>query len=267
MKTNDKIFIVRAERNIAYESPDHLVPLGTKQDNSRNPWFNIRMSKLIAQGDPLKKAKVLDIGCSGGGFVHDLLDDGHLAMGLEGSDYSKKMGRAEWPLIPNFLFTADITANVDIFLASESEEKRALFDVVTAWEFIEHIAEGDLPAVISNVKKHLEPGGLWILSVANYDSFVDGVNLHQTVKPKNWWVSKFASFDLTHLEPLVEYFGNQFVRGDHRGETEREFHLVLTNDIHRSPKPLPVRWDHRIRDRWVGSKYQQALCRWITGIP
>src|SRR5256885_5567126 len=55
-----------------------------------------------------------------------------------------------------------------------------IFDVVTSWELIEHIAEKDLTKIALNVKKHLAPGGLWIMSVANYDCVVDGVNLHQT---------------------------------------------------------------------------------------
>jgi SAM-dependent methyltransferase len=258
---------VRAEREIAIASPDHLVPHGTKQDNSRNPWFNIRLVRLFTQTDPHRKLRVLDMGCSGGGFVHDLLDAGHLAVGLEGSDYSKKMGRAEWPLIPNFLFTADMTGAVDVFLKTPQGEERMICDVVTSWELIEHIATPDLPKIAANVKKHLAPGGLWIMSVANYDCVVEGVNLHQTVQPKEWWVKMFAGLGLHHVEPLIGYFGNQFVRGNHRGETPEEFHLVLSPQPELAPRALPVRAVDRLRDRWIGSRAQLALARWVTGRP
>jgi len=95
-----------AKRLVAYESLDHIYPWGTKQDNSKNLSFNNALYELI----PIKELSVLDIGCSGGGFVKTLLDAGVLAVGIEGSDYSKIRGRAEWATIPGHLFTADVTA-------------------------------------------------------------------------------------------------------------------------------------------------------------
>jgi len=41
----------------------------------------------------------MDIRCSGGGLVLDGILKGHFAIGLEGSDYSKKRQRAEWRLM------------------------------------------------------------------------------------------------------------------------------------------------------------------------
>ena len=40
---------------------------------------------VVLAASPLR---VLDIGCAGGGFVRSLIDDGHFAVGLEGSDLS-----------------------------------------------------------------------------------------------------------------------------------------------------------------------------------
>jgi hypothetical protein len=51
----------------------------------------------------------MDLGCSGGGIILDALLRGHMAIGLEGSDVSLKQQRAEWRVIPNHLFTCDIT--------------------------------------------------------------------------------------------------------------------------------------------------------------
>src|SRR5690242_3276938 len=102
---------VRATREVAYESPDHLMPTGTRRDNSRQSRFNQKLYQLFGEYTPLW---VLDMGCSGGGFVKDCLDAGSVAVGLEGSDYSKKMRRAEWRTIPEYLFTADITARFEI---------------------------------------------------------------------------------------------------------------------------------------------------------
>lgn len=92
--------------------------------------------------------------------MKDCLDDGCLAVGLEGSDFSKRYRRAEWATIPDFLFTCDITGDFDVLLETDGRSQLIQFDVVTSWEVIEHIAEQDLPVVTANVRKHLSPNGL-----------------------------------------------------------------------------------------------------------
>lgn len=248
--------IVKATREVAYESPDHLVPWGTRRDNSRHRRFNKKLYELFYSiGRPIW---VLDLGCSGGGFVKDCLDDGCVAVGLEGSDYSKKIRRAEWRTIPEFLFTADITAPFDVSGEFPGGEKRLQFDVITSWEVMEHIHERDLAAVADNVKRHLRPGGLWIMSVALGDDIIDGVNLHQTVQPKDWWAKKFASLGLYSVDQYVHYFNTQFLRGPK--DTRRPgFHLVLTNDPKLSP-PVPAEsFAVRLYDKWLGSTPQRLL--------
>src|SRR4051812_27451294 len=88
-----------ATRPVAIHSPDYIEPWGTRRDNSRNRRFNHKLYKLFLNRRSLR---ILDLGCSGGGFVRDCIDDGHFAVGLEGSDYSKRVGRAEWRTIPEF---------------------------------------------------------------------------------------------------------------------------------------------------------------------
>jgi hypothetical protein len=77
---------VVANKPIAFESPDHLIPRGTANDNSVNQLFNVKLNALLN-----KKYSLLDIGCAGGGFVKACLDEDNFATGLEGSDYSKKL--------------------------------------------------------------------------------------------------------------------------------------------------------------------------------
>jgi SAM-dependent methyltransferase len=254
---------VRATREVAYESPDHLVPWGTKQDNSRNPRFNQKLRSLFL--GTRRAIWVLDMGCSGGGFVKDCIDQGCGAVGLEGSDYSKRTRRAEWRTIPEHLFTSDITAPFEIYGEFPGGEKRLAFDVITSWEVIEHIHERDLPAVAENVKKHLRPGGLWIMSVALCDDIVEGVNLHQTVRPKAWWVEKFSSLGLKSVDQYVQYFNTQFVRGP-KDTGNPGFHLVLTNDPNLNP-PIPhERLAVRLYDKWLGSTPQRGLKLIFNGI-
>jgi hypothetical protein len=247
---------LKAEREVAFASPDHLHPWGTKRDNSVNHRFNDKLYRLYPRYQHL--LKVLDMGCSGGGFVKSCLDDGCLAVGLEGSDYSKRARRAEWRTIPEYLFTCDVTGDFELKMDAGKGPEPLLFDVVTCWEMMEHIAEPDIAKIAANVKKHLVPDGLWIMSVSPRDDIIDGVNLHQTVKPKEWWVRKFASLGLEHREDYVTYFNTQFVRGPKYG-TADSFHVVLTPNAAKVPPIPPESLLRRMNDWWIGSKPQKIL--------
>ncbi len=226
-------FTLNTEKPVAVDSPDHLVPHGTKQDNSRNPLFN---KKLYALFDH-KPLYILDLGCAGGAFVRDCLDDGHLAIGLEGSDYSRKTARAEWPKIPDNLFTCDIAADFQVKCRDliSGEEANARFDVVTAWEVMEHIRKEDLQRVCDNVIRHLRPGGLWIMSVADFQDRVGKIDYHQTVEDKDWWEDFFHRGGFRNHPQLVDYFGHDWIRGPLQGSPS--FHFVLTYGDEQPPKP------------------------------
>jgi 2-polyprenyl-3-methyl-5-hydroxy-6-metoxy-1,4-benzoquinol methylase len=254
--------IVKAEREVAYSSPDHIMPAGTRGDNSRNRRFNRKLYNLFAYNAILK---ILDIGCAGGGFVKDCIDDGHIAIGLEGSDYSKQHHRAEWAVIPDFLFTCDVTGDYDILIEEPGSVNRLQFDVITSWEVMEHIAENNLDKLISNVKKHLSPGGLWIMSINNTnEEVVNGVRLHQTLQTKQWWLEKFRSHGLESLEKYVRYFNTQFVRGP-KYRAAGSFHLVLCPDTAKAPPVPHESFIIRIYDRWLGSRPQTILRNLLVG--
>ncbi len=263
--TDSSRIVVAAEKPIAFDSPDHLVPWGTANDNSRNYRFNEKIYQIFyAYPRPWK---ILDIGCAGGGFVRDCLNDGCFAVGLEGSDYSKKFKRAEWATIPDNLFTCDVTANFDVFVETNGQRTSVLFDLVTSWELMEHIAEDKIEAVATHVKKHLVQHGLWIMSVATVDDIVNGVNLHQTVKPKEWWISKFETLGLYHQPAFVDFFNTQFVRGGtkYSGPASGSFHLVLSAYPQNAPKIPPTGIRDKLFDTWLGSQPQKILKRWIVG--
>lgn len=247
---------VKAERKLAYDSADHLHPWGTRNDNSRNRRFN---SKIYSFYPRLRELKILDLGCAGGGFVADCLDAGHIAVGLEGSDFSQKRKRAEWAHIPEFLFTCDITYPFDIVDANN----RILFDYITAWEVMEHIKESDMPKVIANIKKHLLPTGLLILSITDIDDMNRGVNLHQTVRPKDWWIAKFKEYGFEYLEKHLKYFNGQFIRGG-KYDGPHSFNLVLSYSPKDAP-PIPeLDFKNYLFDIWYGSKAQKYLKRLIV---
>jgi hypothetical protein len=254
---------VEAKREVAHSSPDHNVPWGTRRDNSRNWRFNQKLNKLYeGKKGPLA---VLDLGCSGGGFVKDCLDDGGLAVGLEGSDFSKKRRRAEWRTIPEYLFTADITAPFQVYGEFEKGASPLKFDVVTSWEVIEHISEADLKQVSENVAGHLGPGGIWIMSVSPNIEIIDGIHLHQTVQPQEWWLQKFRALGWVNLDSYLNFFNTQFVRGPKYG-APGSFHLILTRDVTQIPAVPHERLVVRIYDKWLGSPVQRLLKLFVAGV-
>ena len=245
---------VQAEHRVAVGSPDHAMPWGTRRDSSTNWRFN---RKLLALYPPTKRLSVLDLGCAGGGFVRSLLDDGVFAVGLEGSDYSKRCCRADWRCVPGNLFTCDVAG---LFLVTVGGEP-ARFDCVTSWELLEHLAEKDLVTLSENVSHHLAYGGMWVVSVSTREEVVGGVTLHQTVRSTAWWLSGMERLGWHNHPKMVRYFNTQFVRGPKQA-APGSFHLVLSR--HRDGRELPVppkeSWKYRLYERWwVGTKLQKVL--------
>ena len=226
---------LQTDHPIAYESPDHLHPYGTMQDNSRN-WDFCR--KLFAlRGEQIS---LLDIGCAGGGLVKDMIDHGNLAVGLEGSDYSKRHKRAEWATIPDSLFTCDVTK--PFTLRKDGDPHPFAFDVVTAWEFFEHIHRDDLAAVCDNVRRHLVPSGLLICSIANFPSPHEGVDLHLTQEDAPWWLETFGRLGFVRRSDFEAHFGNDWVR-------HGSFNFVLENSGRPAAKPRALSALGKLRAR------------------
>ena len=217
---------------IAYESLDHLYPHGTIQDNTRYPRFVKKCETLLASR---KELAFLDLGCSGGGMVLEAALRGHISMGLEGSDCSKREQRAEWRLLGDRLQTCDITKP---FYLRDVYEKTQQFDVITAWEVLEHIAETDLPGLFDNIRNHLADDGIFVGSIANWDDIdpESGVNWHVTVHPYDWWKAKFEAagfFVCTELFDVID-----LARGGYNPphcyeapypdvDTQKSFHIAV----------------------------------------
>lgn len=187
---------VRAEAPVASETHDHLHPRGTIFDNSRNPRFNLKVYELLKFKD---RIAMMDMGCAGGGLVRSFLEDGHVAIGVEGSDHSKRLRSGEWDTIPYHLFTADVTKP---FHVTDWKGEPFKFDLVTAWEVLEHIPREVLPGFIDNVARHLPSGGCFIGSV---DLLPDGNPLtgavyHRTLESPAWWLKQFADRGFVPVE-------------------------------------------------------------------
>jgi len=208
-----KHYIIKVETKypIALDSPDHTHPLGTKQDNSKNPFFNKRLYELLDERGFDKPYCVCDFGCAGGGLVEDIVNDGHIGLGLEGSNWSQQRNRAAWGTIPANLFTCDLTKPFEIVAILDEpmqidstpfDKVTVLFAAITAWEFMEHIQEKDHKQLFENIEKHLDDDGVFICSVATFH----GAPHHQCVHPKEWWYNRVRQFGFKNNSELVKWF-------------------------------------------------------------
>jgi SAM-dependent methyltransferase len=202
---------IETSKPVAYDSPDHIQPCGTAQNNTTNARFNRKLFQYI----PAPEVRLLDIGCAGGGLVRSILDSGGFAVGIEGSDYSKRHKRAEWATIPDHLFTADVTEPFELYEESGDGGRSPLdFNVITGWEFFEHITEEGVRKVVANLLRHLAPRGIVLASICPHEHVLEGVTLHQTVQDKPWWVATFADLGLTKSDEVEHFFHYDWLRGE-----------------------------------------------------
>ena len=167
-------------------------------DNSSNKKFVLHMQTLVEQWQGRGPKGFMDLGCSGGQLVADFKSLGWDAVGLEGSDYSMRHRRANWKHLANKnLFTADITKP---FAVSENGGPLR-FDLITAWEVLEHIAPQQLEQLFRNIINHLKPGGMFVASTTSAPDIHDGVDLHQSKLTNSEWRELIKS-RFPELEPV-----------------------------------------------------------------
>lgn len=187
---------VRTDHPIAADSLDTIIPFGTAQDNSTNRAFINKLHDLTCARTGKRRGAMLDLGCSGGQLVADFRAIGWDAVGLEGSDYSLRRGRANWRTLGNIaLFTCDITKPFEVSIDGE----RARFDLVTAWEVLEHIPEGSLKVLFASILRHMTPESLFIASTAQHSDIHQGRDLHVTRMSNADWHRWIAA----HVPELV----------------------------------------------------------------
>ena len=227
MKYRDLPFSVESARSVAVDSDDHKWPRGALYDNSINHLFNLKLYSYFNYRPDLS---VMDLGCSGGGMVKSFLEDGYTAIGLEGSDISKRLRSAEWDTVPYHLFTCDIASP---FLVRDSSGKQAKFHCITAWDVLEHIPESKLPQLFENIKLHLAQDGIFVCSI---DTQPDGNPLtgaiyHVTIHDKGWWLNRFEEAGLVEIKS--PFRKEDYVRGNGVGLKDWDpndgdgFHIVL----------------------------------------
>jgi 2-polyprenyl-3-methyl-5-hydroxy-6-metoxy-1,4-benzoquinol methylase len=193
LQVNKQEFMVKTEHRFAFKSQDFINPKGSKNDFTRSPAFVGDVNRIFG-----RSVSYLDIGCANGGLVNDFLIQGNTAIGIEGSDFGLLTKQDHWKVIPQYLFNADVTKPFRVLRDSQLFK----FDVIGAWEVLEHISESDLPAFLQNVRDHLDETSIFMASIAQFSDFdpVTGKEWHVTIKPKEWWYDLFIQCGLKPLE-------------------------------------------------------------------
>jgi cyclopropane fatty-acyl-phospholipid synthase-like methyltransferase len=214
---------LKTDYPIAYDSPDHMMPWGTKNDNSTNNLFIDELLEFFKINYDRDNIIFLDLGCSGGQLVIDFYNRGNIAVGLEGSDYSIKHKRANWPEYHNkMLFTCDVSKPYELF----NKNNKILFNLITAWEVIEHIHPDNLKQFFKNIDDNLDENGIFVGSISTNMEIIEGHVLHQSVFSEKEWYNKIFPMVLegTSLK-LYSYPFTEVVRGDYGS-----FHVFLMKD-------------------------------------
>lgn len=193
MSKRYKNVTVVAEKPVAVDSPDHICPVGAKNDNSTHVgYINEVVAYLENEG---LGHNVMDIGCAGGQLAVDLSHRGYFSVGIEGSSYPVKAGRDNWKeYYQTILHTADATKPFHV----EKNGEKVLFDLISAWEVVEHIHPTDLDAFFDNVLSNLQPNGIFVASINMSEDvrvLPDGtkIYLHQSVFPKEKWLNEILA--------------------------------------------------------------------------
>lgn len=185
-----------------------------------------------------EKINWLDLGCAGGKLILDVSSHSktNVCIGLDGSVGVYKQESWSNGENKNILKNADLSKEFSI---EYENGNKVVFDVITAWELVEHFYEHELEVFFNNVFNHLSDGGVFIGSAANYPDVRDEngyspcdsqfnkdgklYDLHKIFWDRSQWNSFLSKwFNIQHFD-----FENKF-RNMHEGLT---YYFVATKKV------------------------------------
>lgn len=129
---------------------------GYSRTDFDSPLTRVRYHELLREFEPYRRlGRILDVGCGVGYFLEEARAEGWDAFGTEYGLRAVEINRAKG------LQVVDASAGGDHFAS-------ASFDVVTAFELIEHVSD---PRVeVAAIARLVRPGGLFYCTTPNFGS-------------------------------------------------------------------------------------------------
>lgn len=168
-----------------YDSPDYKKPIGAPHDDTTNLNYILDIENYFGN----KKLTTLELGCAGGRIVMDLIERGHNSYGLEGTPYPRELGRPAWvKYYKKNLFNCDLSKP---FKLLDDNDNPMQFDLISHWEFLEHIPTPALDGLLSTLHSYLKPDGIILCGISPYGPTTHGeqfdVEHHQSCFFKEEW--------------------------------------------------------------------------------
>jgi hypothetical protein len=172
-----------------YDSPDYKDPIGAKYDDTTNIQYILDIEKYFDN----KKLTTLELGCAGGRIVMDLIKRGHNSYGLEGTPYPREISRPAWVnYYKKNLFNCDLSKPFQLL---DDNGKPMQFDLISHWEFLEHISTNALDNLLLTLCSYLKPDGIMLCGISPYGPTTNGrkfdVEHHQSCFFKEEWEEKY----------------------------------------------------------------------------
>jgi|ERR687898_128654 ubiquinone/menaquinone biosynthesis C-methylase UbiE len=129
--------------------------------------------------------KMLDVGCGEGSYVRDAIEEGIDAYGIDISTHALENALAE---------VKDRTSYGSITKIPFGDEE---FDVMTAFDVIEHIHPKDTSKMVQEIRRVLKPNGIIIITTpnSNFGGWVYDLT-HINVRPPRFWKLIFKEHNL-----------------------------------------------------------------------
>lgn len=146
-----------------------------------------------------RSLKMLDIGCAEGYYVRDAIEEGIDAYGIDTSTYALENALDE---VKNRISFGSLT---EIPFGDEE------FDVMTAFDVIEHIHPKDTSNAVKEMRRVLKPDGNIIITTpsTNFGSWVFDLT-HINVRPPRFWKLIFEEHNLRvkmfYVPSFIKYY-------------------------------------------------------------
>jgi SAM-dependent methyltransferase len=133
----------------------------------------MKYMKFLRKGSSLK---MLDVGCAQGYYLRNAMEEGINAHGIDISTYALENALAE---VKDRITFGSIT---EISFADEE------FDMMTAFDAIEHIHPRDTLNMVAEIRRVLKPDGIVIITTpgSNFGEWVSDLT-HINVRPPKFW--------------------------------------------------------------------------------